>query len=298
MHQSANQPINLDRLARLLKTQRKKHRLSLNRLARLSGLSRRTLARIESGRWSPVAGRGQRTAFKLAKALLGERETGRQLADATRLSHTFSSDPDPLLKLLDPLYDYPAFLFHDSPVHRLLREEYGSDYTHALPLLLRSGFGTRNLGARLRAFRMQHDLTLVETADLLGLSKSELHRLERAERHPSPKTRFKLLRLLTLPLHSVHLRSSAVPIQRERWLRAAKALLSLPPPQPIELQDDPNSLHRLRYFWLASALSTKQLAAQLDISQPHLIRLLRGDRKPSRKLRERIQALSSLRTGH
>ncbi|HEX9764469.1 MAG TPA: hypothetical protein VGA39_04235, partial [Candidatus Acidoferrales bacterium] len=48
---------------------------------------------------------------------------------------------------------------------------------------------------------------------------------------------------------------------------------------------------RLRYHWLNSYASTKALAGQLGISQPHLIRLLRGDRKPSRRLRERITAL-------
>lgn len=283
----------LQRLASTLKGLRHKHRLSVNRLAKATGISRRTLARIESGLYSSGA-RGTkhearalspRIAARLAKLLLPREQFEQTLADATRLSHTFSSDPDPLLKLLDPLYDYPSFLFHDSPGHRALREEYGADYTHSLPLLLRSGFGTRNLGARLRAFRMQHDLTLVETADLLGLSKSELHRLERAQRQPSPGARYRILRLLTLPAVAL----------REGGPTLAKALLSLPPPAVHRLgvgRPKPDALDALRYYWLTSHLSTRELAADLGISQPHLIRLLRGDRRPSRKLRERIAALT------
>ncbi len=76
-------------------------------------------------------------------------------------------------------------------------------------------------------------------------------------------------------------------------LNALKALLSLPPPEPIELTDDPDRLHRLRYLWLTSTDSTRQLAARLGISQPHLIRLLRGDRRPSRSLRRRLELLTA-----
>ncbi|MFQ5778376.1 MAG: hypothetical protein ACE5IP_10260 [Terriglobia bacterium] len=190
-----------------------------------------------------------------------------------------------------------------------------------------------------------------ETADLLDLSTSELHRLERAQRAPSPRTRFRLLRLLTLPLppslsgpgfspaersgrdfhgekpagssrcrragrvgtgplpracpgwtRSVAGRGAqarpkrsrgacpersrgACPersrgVSRRRWLDALKALLSLPPPQPIEFEDDPDCLHRLRYLWLTAPSSTRDLAALLDDSQPHLIRLLHGDHHP------------------
>ncbi|MFQ5696324.1 MAG: helix-turn-helix domain-containing protein [Terriglobia bacterium] len=95
---------------------------------------------------------------------------------------------------------------------------------------------------------------------------------------------------------------------RRRWLSALKALLAIPPPTPIEFSDDPDpdSLHhqssspghprdhleRLRYVWLTYPGSTRELARLLDISQPHLIRLLRGDRRPSKNLRERIASLT------
>lgn len=310
------------KLAKALSTLRRKHRLSVNQLAKLTGLSRRTLARIESrsytGHGTPATGHqpSPRTAFKLARVLLGEEATQRRLDDYTRLSRFYGKDPP--FKLLDLLYHYPAFLFHDSPGQAALREEFGADYRHSLDLLLRSGFGTRNLGARLRAWRMQHDLTLVETAALLGLSKSELHRLERAERQPSPRTRYRILRLLTLPQLEGHgfSRAGTAPLllgeqpagsRRTRRLGRAgtcterltclKALLSLPPP---DSSDSP--LHRLRQLWLAcpvkggaGSLKTSDLAARLGISQPHLIRLLRGDRCPSRALREKLAALAESR---
>ena len=76
-------------------------------------------------------------------------------------------------------------------------------------------------------------------------------------------------------------------------LDALKTLLSIPPPEPVELADDPDRLHRLRYLWLTSTDSTRQLAARLQISQPHLIRLLRGDRRPSRSLQQRIEFLTA-----
>ncbi len=359
MPHTPNQRFNYSTLARLLRDLRRKTGISRNQLAQVTGISRRTLARIETGRWSPVAGRGARTAFRLARALLGEEETERRLEEQTRLSRFLG--PDPLYKYLDVLYHYPAFLFHDSPMQQALREEFGDDYRHSLDLLLRSGFGTRNLGARLRAFRLQHDLTLVETAALLGLSKSELHRLERAERSPSPRTRYRLLRLLTLPLEGheftradnpVGRRASlegargnprrvAPPLRPQRlgragepthpgggvrsdpaagplvakaragsaglkprpassraaWLLAVRAALAARPPAPGETGDaDP--LARLRHAWLARVglagpLKTKELAAALGVSQPHLIRLLRGDRRPSKRLREQLRALTS-----
>src|SRR3989338_5219887 len=162
----------------------------------------------DTGRGARPVGVSARTAYKLAKALLGEEETERRMEDQTRLSRSLGNDP--LYKYLDVLYHYPAFLFHEPPpeIAKELDRPLGRDpstslrasYRHSLDLLLRSGFGTRTLGARLRAFRMQHDLTLVETAALVGLSKSELHRLERAERSPSPRVRYRILRLLTLPL--------------------------------------------------------------------------------------------------
>jgi len=313
-----SQPFDIKKLASTLRTLRRKKRLSLNRLAKLTGISRRTLGRIEDAtRGSrPVRPRGlgaqgrpatsekrqkadpstalgmtrrkgrgtgisARTAFKLAKALLGEEETERRMDDATRLSRFLGDDP--LYKYLDVLYDYPAFLFHDSPEQQALRAEFGDDYRHSLDLLLRSGFGTRNLGARLRAFRMQHDLTLIETADLLGLSKSELHRLERAERRPSPRTRYRILRLLTLPISRVAGRGARV--------AALKALLAQPPPKPDARSSRHDALESLRHLWLAGSLKTCELAAALGVSPPHLIRLLRGDRRPSRALTDRIQHL-------
>lgn len=368
-------------------------------------------------------GLSPRTAFKLARALLGEEETRRVLNDATRLSRFLGNNP--LYKFLDVLYHYPAFLFHRSAAETLSEvegpdafQEYARDYSGSFDLLLRSGFGTRNLGARLRAFRLQHDLTLVEAADLLDLSKSELHRLERAERSPSPRTRYRILRLLTLPSFSCHPElvegpaflslgvqaagtrrpqrlgragnasrvtagiqpaarraslegSQACPVHpeqsrgepgrggnprrvslppaaggpthpvrgvrsdpaagpplvqsgtlaaglkprpassrvaglrsraaRPQRLAALKVLLSLPPPPPkpgARSSDssrawprESDSLDRLRHLWLAGELSARQLALQLGISQPHLIRLLRGDRRPSRALQARLESL-------
>jgi transcriptional regulator with XRE-family HTH domain len=335
MNQSTDKPINLSGFARLLRDLRRKHRISLNQLARATGLSRRTLGRLEaagskseSRNFGRKAKRGKaekqilrcaqddrkgrgisgRTAYKLARFLLGPEATERALEDATRLSRFLGDDP--LYKYLDVLYHYPAFLFHDSPEQRALRAEFGDDYRHSLDLLLRSGFGTRNLGARLRAFRMQHDLTLIETAALLDLSKSELHRLERAERNPSPRTRYRVLRLLTSPLpESVETRKACLRRQAQLDKRPGgisvhpclpraesrgasvvpllKAALAARPPAPGEA-GDADALARLRHVWLAGPLKTKELAAALGVSQPHLIRLLRGDRNPSRRLREQL----------
>ena len=319
MNQSSDKPLNLAKLAKALSTLRRKHRISLNQLAKLTGISRRTLARLENatrgsrsvirekrtsllhgprdtGRGARPAGVSARTAYRLAKALLGEEETERRLEEQTRLSRFLG--PDPLYKLLDDLYHYPAFLFHDSPQQRALRAEFGDDYGHTLDLLLRSGFGTRNLGARLRAFRMQHDLTLIETAALLDLSKSELHRLERAERSPWPRVRYRILRLLTLPaaahpaLRGMTLSLSKGRAHQER-LAALKALLAQPPPKPDARSSEPDPLAHLRHAWLAGSLKTKELAAALGVSPPHLIRLLRRDRRPSRKLCEQLAALTS-----
>jgi len=349
VNQSSDKPLNLAKLAKALSTLRRKHRISLNQLAKLTGISRRTLARLENatrgsrsvirekrtsllhgprdtGRGARPVGVSARTAYRLAKALLGEEETERRLEEQTRLSRFLGDDP--LYKYLDALYHYPAFLFHDSPMQQALRAEFGDDYRHALDLLLRSGFGTRNLGARLRAFRMQHDLTLIETAALLDLSKSELHRLERSERRPSPRTRYRILRLLTLPLEGHEFtradspaarrassegsqacpeqgrggnprRVSPPPHSRSRSadhgarVAALKALLAQPPPKPDARSSEPDPLAHLRHAWLAGSLKTKELAAALGVSPPHLIRLLRGDRRPSRKLCEQLAALTS-----
>ena len=381
-------PFQLVKLTLALRLLRRKHRLSVNQLAKLTGISRRTLARLENatrgsrsvirekrtsllhgprdtGRGARPVGVSARTAYRLAKALLGEEETERRLEEQTRLSRFLG--PDPLYKFLDDLYHYPSFLFHDSVGNRALREEFGDDYRHSLDLLLRSGFGTRNLGARLRAFRMQHDLTLVETADLLDLSKSELHRLERSERLPSPRTRYRILRLLTLPLaghdfsradspaarrassegsqacpeqgrggnprrvspppaaggptrsfdsaqdkparrhrhepavstHGGGARVSSAGLKprptksavRAEWLAAVRGALAAPPPRELEAEAGPAS--KLRHLWLAGSLKTKELAAALGVSQSHLIRLLRGDRRPSKRLREQLQAVAS-----
>ena len=154
--------------AKTLSPSKGKKRIRLNQLAKLTGISRRTLARLEKtklearksklgkgGHAGPstvlgmttkkgrTPGISARTAFKLAKLLLGEEETERRMEEQTRLSRFLG--PDPLYKFLDDLYHYPSFLFHDSVGNRALREEFGDDYRHSLDLLLRSGFGTRNL---------------------------------------------------------------------------------------------------------------------------------------------------------
>lgn len=216
-------------------------------------------------------------------------------------------------------------------------QEFAPDYSGAFFRLIL--MPERNLAQRLRAFRLQHHFTLKDTAYLLDLSLSHLHALETAQRSPSPRTRFKLLRLLTLPfpnrdsleevrsssrvlsrdssrlprasqrgvlsrdIHSTVNSSEEVlglPRQRrgtrsyrQQHLDALKTLLSIPPPEPIELTDDSDRLHRLRYLWLTSTDSTRHLAACLGISQPHLIRLLRGDRRPSRSLRRRLELLTA-----
>ena len=403
--QSANLP-------KTLSAFRCKHRLSINQLSKLTGISRRTLARIEDGYYarqesthrslgvggpnlSPRIGSGSyshqsrpprlspRIAMRLTKVLMPPDQLQQALADYTEpylgpdLSPAESSDPDfDLLNLFPELY--PAFLFHHSPpdIRRQFEQEFAPDYENAFFRLIVAPGTERNLARRLRAFRLQYDLTLRETADLLDLSTSELHRLERAQRAPSPRTRFRLLRLLTLPvspeevlstragasrrsprqrrgvpLPPTHASGAAQPFLggkrrssragttkpgtvldaptsggqgrmpragkntprtgegragsdqrrqrpappkpggRRRWLDALKALLSLPPPHPIEFEDDPDCLHRLRYLWLTAPSSTRDLAALLDVSQPHLIRLLRGDRRPGRALRHRLEQL-------
>ncbi len=353
MNQSTNKPINLPELLRQFRAQ---HRLSINKVSKLSGISRRTLTRIESGFYSShesqATGRGSpavrssksvggppavrslksvggrhlspRIAYRLAQLLLPP--------DQARQTVHGHADPFDLIKeVLDP---YPAFLFHDfralsersrgvAKTPRFLRggdpersrgaadpfAEFAPDYSGAFFRLIL--MPERNLAQRLRAFRLQHGLTLKDTAYLLDLSLSHLHALETGRRAPSPRTRFKLLRLLTLPFPN---RDSSAEVlglsrlprasqrgelsrdtrsSRQQHLDALKTLLSIPPPEPIELADDSDRLHRLRYLWLTSTDSTRHLAARLGISQPHLIRLLRGDRRPSRSLRRRLELLTA-----
>ena len=259
--------------------------------------------------------------MRLLKLLLPPDKISSTLADATRLSRAYARDlggaPDDY-RLLDLLPDpYPYFLFHDGesfaalsgdpePCRRALdefiRREYAPDYRDSLHrLVLRP---PRNLGLRLRAFRLQHDLTLVETASLLGLSKSQLHRLERAERDPSPPTAFKILRLLTAPLppslghglsragkgmHLFQRESPAAPLRRQQAGWAGTSFSHTTGHGSRATCRD--SLDSLRHLWLSGRFKTRDLAATLGISQPHLIRLLRGDRRPSKKLLERISSL-------
>ena len=49
---------------------------------------------------------------------------------------------------------------------------------------------------RLRAWRVAHDLTLLEVADIVGVSEGMLSRLERGERGASPLTRIRIARRL------------------------------------------------------------------------------------------------------
>jgi transcriptional regulator with XRE-family HTH domain len=341
--------INLSLLAKLLKHARRKTGLSLNKVSLATGISRRTLARIESGFYEARGTKhgareprlSPRTTVRLLKLMLTPEHFDSILSDATRLSRSLGDDP--LYRYLDVLYDYPAVLFHRSAAKTLSEvegprrlQQLARDFRNTFPLLLRSGFGARNLGRRLRAFRLQNDLNLVETAALLDISKSQLHRIESGQRHPSPRLRFRLLRLLTLPLldpssghdfsragrravrrslgrgagkTSPGLPAPESPVaSRQSRVAFFKALLSLPPPTPPEFSNDPDGLHRgslsrvskretrdllhrLQFHWLTSSTPTKSLAAQLGIGQPHLIRLLRDDRKPSRKLRDRIARL-------
>ena len=229
------------------------------------------------------------------------------LTDATKLSRGYAlqlgGDPDDY-RLLDLLPDfYPYFLFHppQDQMDLLIRQEFARDYRTSLhQLVLRP---PRNLGLRLRAFRLQHDLTLVEAATLLGLSKSQLHRLERAERHPSPPTAFKILRLLTAPLppslghglsragkgmHLFQRESPAAPLRRQQAGWAGTSFSHTTGHGSRATCRD--SLDSLRHLWLSGRFKTRELAAALGISPPHLIRLLRGDRRPSKKLLERISA--------
>jgi hypothetical protein len=77
--------------------------------------------------------------------------------------------------------------------------------------------------------------------------------------------------------------------ERQQALDGLKLLLTLPLPAPPGAEDDADGLNLLRYLWFAYEGSSKELAAQLEISPAHLMRLLRGDRHPRRALRERIE---------
>ena len=289
--------MNLQHLASSLKVLRKKHKVSLNALSKLSGISRRTLARLEAGQWAPLhpacpersrrerSRRASRTTMKLLRLFLPPDKIDSILTDATRLSAGYAlqlgGTPDEY-RLLDLLPDfYPYFLFHP-PLDQMdifIRQEYATDYRTSLhQLVLRP---PRNLGLRLRAFRLRHDLTLVQTADLLGLSKSELHRIERAERSPSAQTAFRILRLLTAP-HEGGAASQPGRAGNETVRGVAN---------DTHVDDSTAPMELLRRLWLSGGLKTRDLAATLGISPPHLIRLLRGDRAPSKKLLERISRL-------
>ena len=50
---------------------------------------------------------------------------------------------------------------------------------------------------------MRHELTLDEVADLTGLSKAYLSRLERGERHAPPGTKVKVSRRLGVPIREL-----------------------------------------------------------------------------------------------
>lgn len=318
MNKSTIQRMNVSHLARLLRQLRRQHKVSLNALSKLSGLSRRTLARLESGH-GPVpsevegpraTGHRSRTLMKLLRLFMPESRIEVILQDATKLSRAYAlqlgGDPEDY-RLLDLLPDlYPYFLFHP-PRHALdefIRKKYAPDYRTSLhQLVLRP---PRNLGHRLRAFRLRHDLTLVQTAALLGLSKSELHRIERNQRSPSAPTAFRILRLLTAPSSAGHrLRDDNRPGSAEgekaalqpRWVGVeSTASTDHGPracPEGSRGATDHDPMDSLRRLWLSGPYKTRELAALLGISQPHLIRLLRGYRAPSKALLERIAQITS-----
>jgi len=246
--------------------------------------------------------------MKLLRLFLPPDKIDSILTDATRLSAGYAlqlgGTPDEY-RLLDLLPDfYPYFLFHP-PLDQMdifIRQEYAPDYRSSLhQLVIRP---PRNLGLRLRAFRLRHDLTLVQTAALLGLSKSELHRIERNQRHPSAPSAYKILRLLTLStVHGGHEFSALLrrgeAAQQPGWAGTESTPstgLSRAEPRdhesPVTLAStDHSPIDSLRRLWLSGGLKTRDLAATLGISPPHLIRLLRGDRAPSKKLLERISRL-------
>lgn len=257
------------RLARALRALRRKHRLSVNGLARVTGLSRRTLERIEAGHYEASS----RIITRLLKVLLLPEQFDAVLARGTRPPYPYD--------LLADLY--PAFLFHRAPAEyaEAFRREFGADYRDAFWQFFRLRLAHANLPRRLRAFRLEHDLTLEETAALLDISKSQVQRLECGERQASPRTRYRLLRLLTLPVPP----RAAGP----EFLRFTTLLLALPPPPPLEVEGEDDAMARLRHRWLSGGAPAGVLAAELGVSQPHLIRLLHGERRPSRALRERLE---------
>ncbi|MGH9863522.1 MAG: helix-turn-helix domain-containing protein [Candidatus Acidiferrales bacterium] len=259
------------KFGKALRALRRKQRLSVNALARVTGLSRRSLERIESGRHAASG----RILGRLLKALLPPGVFDATLAEATRPIEPYDVLPDL----------YPAFLFHQAPPEyaERFRREFGADYRQAFQQMFRLRLAHAHLPRRLRAFRLEHDLTLTETAALLDISKSQVQRLERGERQGSPRTRYRLLRLLTLPVPP----RAAGP----EFLRFATLLLALPPPPPLEEDGEADAVARLRHQWLSGSLPTRALAAELGVSEVHLIRLLHGERQPSRKLREKIAGL-------
>mgnify|MGYP001429696573 FL=1 len=56
---------------------------------------------------------------------------------------------------------------------------------------------------RLRLWRASTGLTLDEVADLTGLSKAYLSRLERGERHATPRTKVQIARRLGVAISAI-----------------------------------------------------------------------------------------------
>ena len=57
--------------------------------------------------------------------------------------------------------------------------------------------------SRLRAWRLDHGLTLQELGDLTGLCPSMVSRVERGERSLLPLTRIKVARRLNVPVREI-----------------------------------------------------------------------------------------------
>ncbi len=56
---------------------------------------------------------------------------------------------------------------------------------------------------RLRVWRVDAGLSLEEVADLVGLDKGYLSRVERGEREPAPMTKVRMARRLGVPLRTL-----------------------------------------------------------------------------------------------
>ena len=350
----------MQRLSKRLKQYRKREGLSVNRLAELTGISRRTLSRIEAQRNPvyPAIGGAKRDADNPSaipsSEALAKGEALTPLSGGLAEAEAYTPSPRIAAKLSRYLTNvchsewsapqagaveesYPCgnssrmesaaadLLAPPSAAASPAAVVYHGARTRAEKMLEREiallvGTPWRQLvrhriagvGERLREFRLRHDLTLRETAELAGISVTHLQAIETGAREPSPRSRFRLMRLLTVPLQrgtparrggeipSVaegltipipNFRSSDFDF-RQRLLTHLREQLALPAaPSRVPARRGGNPADYLRYLWLTSKGSTADLAASLDISQPHLIRLLRGDRAPSRKLSARIVAL-------